>query len=138
MFKLTRLSICLFFPPLILSVLVSGLDCPYPSANLIKPCYCKMQAEYHPGNGGKNVLLSSFAKTLRCRAPFTHIGESFDYDNRIASLEIYGTHDGKYFLTKDDLGRLNVTSLQLKQITLLISSCLSQEYFRALKVLCNT
>ena len=59
------------------------------------------------------MLLGSFAKTLRCRAPFTHIGDSFDYDNRIASLEIYGRHEGKYFLSKDDLGRLNVTSLQI-------------------------
>jgi len=75
-----------------------------------------MQAEY--SGGTKKVLLGSFAKTLTCIFDedfnFVRIVEAFDYGNNIAWLELYGDLDRKYFLTKEDLGRLNVSRLTIR------------------------
>jgi len=110
------LSLWLFIPPIVLSQFVSDpkLICPYPLPSSLKPyCSCVMQAEY--SGGTKKVLLGSFAKALECNFDedfdFVRIVEAFDYDNNIASLELYGELDRKYFLTKEDLGRLNVSRL---------------------------
>ena len=112
------LSFWLFFPPIVLSHFVSDprLVCPYPLPSSLKPyCTCVMQAEY--SGGTKKVLLGSFAKTLRCywdeEFDFVRIVEAFDYDNHIASLELDGELNRKYFLTKEDLGRFNVSRLQI-------------------------
>ena len=114
------LSFCLFFPPIVWSKLVADkmLGCPYPLASSLKPCSCLMQAEYEYSVENKKVLLGSFAKTVGCywneEFDFVKIAEAFDYDNHIAMLKLDGDLDRKYFLTKEDIGRLNVSGLQIE------------------------
>merc|ERR1712179_94904 len=116
------LSFSLFFPPIVWSQLVADkqLYCPYPLAGSLKPSTCLMQAEYEYSEESKKVLLGSFAKTVGCywyskdEFDFVKIVEAFEYDNRIAMLQLDGDLSRKYFLTKEDFGRLNVSGLKIE------------------------
>jgi len=108
------------------------LICPYPSESSILPCTCQIQPEivdrgtkkaevrsYWGGVSTESVeqiaFLGTFQKELICNLndsfSFALIAGAFKDDNKIHEVKITGKHDRNYFLTAEDLGRLNISVL---------------------------
>ena len=110
--------------------------CPYPSPSSIQPCFCHMQfvydaksvkcSDYVECDDGeyaeKRTFSGTFYKNITCnledKSSFSKAAQAFHYDNRMHILKISGKHDGDFFLTKEDLGRLNVSYLDIEIVHL--------------------
>ena len=118
------------------SITEEKLTCLYPSPSSIQPCFCHMQAEFEAEDvkcsedvkcdddydnawAEKRTFSGTFYKTVTCSfedtSSFSKAAQAFYYDNLIPVLKISGRkHEGDFFLKKEDLGRLNVSSLAIE------------------------
>jgi len=117
------------------TVMSKKLTCPYPLKSSILPCTCQMQAELED-KGWKEgevidrwgqvdyvgffqaAFLGTFRKSLVCNLDdtfsFTVISEAFKDSNKIHDVKITGKHNRSFFVTGEDLGRLNISVLVIE------------------------
>ena len=88
--------------------------CPYPLAENIEPCICQVDDHLR-------MRLTCVVQHHIDREDFDRIVDAFDYDNNIYSVDIdlaedsyHPNNDFNVELTKDNLGKLNITTFSIR------------------------